>query len=145
MRAQHLAAVPYLPPVETPRFVREMGYDQYRGVHHQAQHVRDLRGKGATAMYRAGVDIRLIQALLGRDRADDGDLLEGIAGRNGSAQRSADHCECEVNLPRGKCCLPQIVGTTLKNVIGWLPTWLEPTTRGLTVRRARRHYFPQNY
>jgi glucans biosynthesis protein len=37
-RAQQLAAGPYQPPVETPRFMREMGYDQYRGIRHQAQH-----------------------------------------------------------------------------------------------------------
>jgi glucan biosynthesis protein len=37
-RAQHLAAGSYLPPVETPQFMREMGYDQYRGMRHQAQH-----------------------------------------------------------------------------------------------------------
>ena len=37
-RAQRLAAGPYQPPVETPRFMREMGYDQYRGIRHQAQH-----------------------------------------------------------------------------------------------------------
>ena len=37
-RAQQLAAEPYQPPVETPRFMREMGYDQYRGIRHQAQH-----------------------------------------------------------------------------------------------------------
>jgi glucans biosynthesis protein len=37
-RAQQLAIGPYQPPVETPRFMREMGYDQYRGIRHQAQH-----------------------------------------------------------------------------------------------------------
>ena len=37
-RAQQLAAQPYLPPAETPRFMREVGYDQYRGIRHQAQH-----------------------------------------------------------------------------------------------------------
>src|SRR4030095_12432777 len=37
-RAQQLAAGPYQPPVETPRFMREMGYDQYRGIRHQARH-----------------------------------------------------------------------------------------------------------
>ena len=37
-RAQDLAAGPYVPPVETPRFMREMGYDQYRGIRYQAQH-----------------------------------------------------------------------------------------------------------
>ena len=37
-RARQLAAGPYQPPVETPRFMREIGYDQYRGIRHQAQH-----------------------------------------------------------------------------------------------------------
>ena len=37
-RAQQLATGPYQPPVETPSFMREMGYDQYRGIRHQAQH-----------------------------------------------------------------------------------------------------------
>src|SRR4029434_80099 len=37
-RAQQLAAQPYLPPAEAPRFMREVGYDQYRGIRHQAQH-----------------------------------------------------------------------------------------------------------
>lgn len=37
-RAQQLAAGPYQPPVETPRFMREIGYDQYRGMRHQAEH-----------------------------------------------------------------------------------------------------------
>ncbi len=37
-RAQQLAAQPYLPPAEAPRFMREIGYDQYRGIRHQAQH-----------------------------------------------------------------------------------------------------------
>ena len=37
-RAQQLAAGPYQPPVETPGFMREMGYDEYRGIRHQAQH-----------------------------------------------------------------------------------------------------------
>lgn len=37
-QAQQLAAKPYAPPVETPRFMREMGYDQYRGIRHQTQH-----------------------------------------------------------------------------------------------------------
>ena len=37
-RARQLAAGPYQPPVETPRFMREIGYDQHRGIRHQAQH-----------------------------------------------------------------------------------------------------------
>lgn len=37
-RAQQLATGPYQPPVETPSFMREMGYDQYRGIRHQAQY-----------------------------------------------------------------------------------------------------------
>ena len=37
-RARQLAAAPYQPPVETPRFMREIGYDQYRGIRHQPQH-----------------------------------------------------------------------------------------------------------
>lgn len=37
-RARQSAAEAYQQPVETPRFMREMGYDQYRGIRHQAQH-----------------------------------------------------------------------------------------------------------
>ena len=37
-RAQQLAAQPYQPPVGPPRFMREMGYDQHRGIRHQARH-----------------------------------------------------------------------------------------------------------
>jgi glucans biosynthesis protein len=37
-RAQQLAAEPYVSPAEAPRFMREIGYDQYRGIRHQAQH-----------------------------------------------------------------------------------------------------------
>ncbi len=37
-RARQLAAGPYQPPVETPSFMREIGYDQHRGIRHQAQH-----------------------------------------------------------------------------------------------------------
>ncbi len=37
-RAQQLAAGSYEPPVETPGFMREMGYDQYRGIRFQAEH-----------------------------------------------------------------------------------------------------------
>lgn len=46
-QAQQLAEGPYQPPVETPRFMREMGYDQYRGIRHQAQYNlwRDARSR----------------------------------------------------------------------------------------------------
>ena len=37
-RARQLAAGPYQPPPETPRFMREIGYDQHRGIRYQAQH-----------------------------------------------------------------------------------------------------------
>jgi len=37
-RAQELAAQPYVPPAEAPQFMRDIGYDQYRGIRHQAQH-----------------------------------------------------------------------------------------------------------
>ena len=37
-RAQQLAAERYVPPAEAPPFMREMGYDQYRGMRHQARH-----------------------------------------------------------------------------------------------------------
>ena len=37
-RARQLAAGPYQPPVEMPSFMREIGYDQYRGIRHRAQH-----------------------------------------------------------------------------------------------------------
>jgi glucans biosynthesis protein len=37
-RAQHLAAQPYVPPAEAPQFMRDVGYDQYRGMRHQARH-----------------------------------------------------------------------------------------------------------
>jgi periplasmic glucans biosynthesis protein len=37
-RARQMAAQPYQPPVEAPRFMREIGYDQYRGIRHRAQH-----------------------------------------------------------------------------------------------------------
>ncbi|MBC7788877.1 MAG: glucan biosynthesis protein, partial [Anaerolineae bacterium] len=37
-RARQLAAGPYQPPAETPRFMREIGYDQHRGIRFQAKH-----------------------------------------------------------------------------------------------------------
>ena len=37
-RAQQLAARPYQAPIETPGFMREIGYDQYRGIRYQARH-----------------------------------------------------------------------------------------------------------
>ena len=37
-RARQLAAEAYQPPVGPPLFMREMGYDQYRGIRHQARH-----------------------------------------------------------------------------------------------------------
>ena len=37
-RARELAAARYQPPVEAPRLMREIGYDQYRGIRHQPQH-----------------------------------------------------------------------------------------------------------
>ncbi len=37
-RARQLAAGRYQPPAETPRFMREIGYDQHRGIRHQAKH-----------------------------------------------------------------------------------------------------------
>ena len=37
-RARQLAAGPYQPPPETPRFMRDIGYDQHRGIRYQAQH-----------------------------------------------------------------------------------------------------------
>lgn len=41
--------------------------------------LRDLRAKGATAMYRAGVDIRFIQALLGHESVQTTEIyLKGL-------------------------------------------------------------------
>ena len=37
-RARQLADAPYQPPAETPRFMRDIGYDQYRGMRHMAKH-----------------------------------------------------------------------------------------------------------
>ena len=37
-RARQLAAGPYQAPPETPRFMREIGYDQHRGIRYQAKH-----------------------------------------------------------------------------------------------------------
>ena len=37
-RAQALAAHAYVPPAEAPQFMRDIGYDQYRGMRHQARH-----------------------------------------------------------------------------------------------------------
>ena len=37
-RARQLAAGPYQPPAETPPFMREIGYDQHRGIRYRAQH-----------------------------------------------------------------------------------------------------------
>jgi glucans biosynthesis protein len=37
-RAQQLASEPYVPPAQPPRFMRDMGYDQYRGIRYQARH-----------------------------------------------------------------------------------------------------------
>jgi len=37
-RAQQLAAQPHVPPVEIPRFMREIGYDQHRGIRYQSRH-----------------------------------------------------------------------------------------------------------
>ena len=37
-RAQQLAAHPYLPPPEIPPFMRDVGYDQYRGIRYQPRH-----------------------------------------------------------------------------------------------------------
>ena len=37
-RARQLAAVPYEAPPETPAFMRDIGYDQYRGIRYQVQH-----------------------------------------------------------------------------------------------------------
>ena len=46
-RARQLAAGPYQPPPETPRFMREIGYDQHRGIRYQAKHNlwRDTRSR----------------------------------------------------------------------------------------------------
>ena len=37
-RAQQLAAQPHVPPAEIPRFMREIGYDQHRGIRYQSRH-----------------------------------------------------------------------------------------------------------
>ncbi|HVF15961.1 MAG TPA: glucan biosynthesis protein, partial [Steroidobacteraceae bacterium] len=37
-QARQLAAGPYHPPPETPRFMREIGYDQHRGIRYPAKH-----------------------------------------------------------------------------------------------------------
>ena len=37
-RAKERAAHAYVPPTEAPQFMREIGYDQYRGMRHQARH-----------------------------------------------------------------------------------------------------------
>ena len=61
--------------------------------------VRDLRAKGATDMYRARMDIRHIQKLLGaQERADHRDLPEGFDPRDSAPKRNADHCKRQMIL-----------------------------------------------
>ena len=71
-RARQLAAGPYQPPVETPSFMREIGYDQHRGIRYQAQHNlwRDTRSRFQVSPVMPGnvyAQVVPINEVVGRD------------------------------------------------------------------------------